>query len=58
MMLIDYDEIIAFSNPIRLIIRIQTTSEGALTGFAFDANSVWTQLMRIDLHSMRIIFVM
>ena len=60
--LIDYDEIIALSNPIQLTIRIQTTSGGGLTGFAFnsnrlDANSVWTLLMRIDSHSMRIIFV-
>ena len=61
-MLIDYDEIIALSYPIQLIIRIQTTSEGGLTEFAFNsnrlnANSVWTQLMRIDSHSMRIIFI-
>ena len=60
--LIDYDEIIALSYPIQLTIRIQTTSEGGLTEFAFNsnrlnANSVWTQLMRIDSHSMRIIFV-
>ena len=61
-MLIDYDEIIALSYPIQLTIRIQTTSEGGLTEFAFNSNrlnahSVWTQLMRIDSHSMRIIFV-
>ena len=60
--LIDYDEIIALSNPIQLTIRIQTTSGGGLTEFTFnsnrlDANSVWTQSMRIDSHSMRIIFV-
>ena len=61
-MLIDYDEIIVLSYPIQLTIRIQTTSEGGLTEFAFNsnrlnANSVWMQLMRIDSHSMRIIFV-
>ena len=54
--LIDYDEIIALSYPIQLTIRIHT-SEGGLTEFAFNsnqlnANSVWTQLMRIDVHSM------
>ena len=48
--LIDYDEIIELPYPIRLIICIQTTSEGGLTEFAFNsnqlnANSVWTQLM-------------
>ena len=60
--LIDYDEIIALSYPIQPTIRIQTTSDGGLTEFAFNsnwlnANYVWTQLMRIDSHSMRIIFV-
>ena len=61
-MLINYDEIIALSYPIQLTIRIQTTAEGGLTEFAFNsnrltANSMWTQLMQIDSHSMRIIFV-
>ena len=61
-MLIDYDEIIALSYPIQLTIRIKTTSDGGLTEFTFNsnrlnANSVWTQLMRIDLHSMCIIFI-
>ena len=60
--LIDYDKIIVLSYPIQLAIHIQTTSEGGLTEFVFNsnrlnANSVWTQLMRIDLHSMRIIFI-
>ena len=41
----------------------ETTSAGELTEFAFNSNllnsnSVWTQLMRIDSHSMPIIFVM
>ena len=62
-MLIDYDEIIMLSYPIHLTIRTQTTSEGGLTEFAFNlnqlnANSMWTQLMRIDSHSMCIIYVM
>ena len=62
-MLIDYDEIITLSYPIHLTICIQTTSEGGLAEFAFNsnrfnANFVWMQLMRIDLHSMRIIFIM
>ena len=53
---------IVLSYPIQLTIRIQTTSEGGLTEFAFNSNrlnvnSVWKQLMRIDSHSMRIIFV-
>ena len=46
------------SNP--LAIRTQTTSEGDLTEFKFNwfnANSVCTQLMRNDLHSMCITFV-
>ena len=60
--LIDYDEIITLSYPIQLTIHIQTTSGGGLSEFAFnlnwlDANSMWMQLMRINLHSMRIIFV-
>ena len=60
--LIDYDEIIALSYPIQLTIRIQTTSEGGLTEFAFNsnrlnANSMWMQLTRIDLYSKCIIFV-
>ena len=36
--LIDYDEIIMLSHLIQLTIRIQTTSEGGLTEFAFISN--------------------
>ena len=61
--LIDYDKIIALSYLIQITIRIQTTSEGGLSEFAFNlnrvnANSMWMQLMQIDSHSMHIIFVM
>ena len=60
--LADYDEIIVLSHPIQLTIHIQTTSRGGLAQFGFnsnrlDANSVWTRSIRINSHSMRIIFV-
>ena len=55
------DDMIVFSNP--LLIRIQTTLEGGFTESAFNsnwlnANFMWMELMQIDLHSMRIIFVL
>ena len=59
--LIENDEIITLSFQILLTIRIQTTSESGLAGSGFnsnqlDANSVWMQSIRINSHSMRIIF--
>ena len=47
--------------PDPLAIRIQTTSEGGLMQFAFNSNSlnahfVWTQLIRINVNLMHIIF--
>ena len=57
-MVTNCDETIESSFP----IRIQTTSGGGLAQFGFNsnrvnANSVWTRSIRINLHSMHIIFV-